>query len=249
MNDFSRADYGAPSMDTSKDAGLRAYMLGIYNLMAMGLVVTGVIGLLSANLFFVGVGTPGFGVTELGDAVFNTSLRWVVMLSPLAMVLVLSFGINRLSAGTARVLFYAFAALMGVSISSIFAVYSIGSIGSIFFVTSAAFLGLSLYGYTTKRNLTAFGSFLIMGLFGIILASVVNIFLQSSAIMFAVSVLGVLIFAGLTAYDTQRLKVEYYQHGGSPELIAKIKVHGALSLYLNFINMFLMLLRLFGSRE
>jgi len=249
MNDFSRPYGSTPTMDMSKDAGLRAFMLGIYNTMIIGLVVTGAVAYFAANAFFVGVGTPGFGVTELGAQIFNSPMRWVVMLAPLAMVFVISGGINKFSPGMATVLFYVFAALMGVSISSIFAIYASGSIFSVFMVTAASFAGLSLYGYTTKKDLSGFGSFLIMGLFGIIIASVVNLFLQSDAIMFAVSVLGVLIFAGLTAWDTQRLKVSYYEYGGDEVAAKRMSIMGALSLYLNFINMFLFLLRLFGSRD
>jgi FtsH-binding integral membrane protein len=249
MNDFSRPYGGAPSMDMSTDAGLRSYMLGIYNTMMIGLAVTGGIGIVAANAFFVGVGTPGFGVTELGATIFNSPLRWVVMLAPLAMVFVISGGVNKFSSGVSNILFYVFAALMGVSISSIFAVYTSASVVNTFFVTAAAFGGLSLYGYTTKKNLKAMGSFMLMGLFGIIIASVVNIFLGSGAVEFGISVLGVLIFAGLTAWDTQRLKTMYYQLGGDGEMARRVQIQGALSLYLNFLNMFLFLLRLFGSRD
>lgn len=249
MNDFSRTYAGAPSMDTSVDAGLRSYMLGIYNLMMLGLLVTAGAAVMAANLFFVGLGSGTIGVTELGATIFNTPLRWVVMLAPLAMVMMISFGANKMSSGMARVLFYVFAAVMGISLSSIIAIYTPGSIGNTFFVTAAAFGALSLYGYTTKTNLTGMGSFLIMGVFGLILASVVNMFLGSSALDFAISAIGVLIFAGLTAYDTQRLKISYYEYGGSPEAAAKMKVHGALSLYLDFINMFLFLLRFMGNRN
>lgn len=249
MNDFSRTHAGAPSMDMSVDAGLRSYMLGIYNLMVIGLLATAGAAILSAQLFFVGIGTESFGVTQLGATVFNTPLKWVVMLAPLGLVMLISFRLNKLSSGMARTLFYVFAGVMGISLSSIIAVYTAGSIANTFFVTAAAFGALSLYGYTTKRNLTGMGSFLIMGLFGLILASVVNIFLASSAMDFVISSVGVLIFAGLTAYDTQRLKISYYEYGGSPELASKMKIHGALSLYLNFINMFLFLLRFMGNRN
>ncbi|WP_417469380.1 Bax inhibitor-1/YccA family protein [Maricaulis sp.] len=249
MNDFSRTHAGAPSMDMSVDAGLRSYMLGIYNLMTIGLLVTAGAAILAAQLFFVGIGTESFGVTPLGNTIFNTPLKWVVMLAPLGMVMLISFRLNKLSSGMARTLFYVFAGVMGISLSSIIAVYTAGSIANTFFVTAAAFGALSLYGYTTKRNLTGMGSFLMMGLFGLILASIVNIFLASSAMEFAISAIGVLIFAGLTAYDTQRLKISYYEYGGTPELAAKMKVHGALSLYLDFINMFLFLLRFMGNRN
>jgi FtsH-binding integral membrane protein len=182
------------------------------------------------------------------QTLFGTGLSWVVMLAPLAFILVLSFGINKMSASTAQLTFWAFAAVMGVSLSTIFVAYTGTSIARVFFITSGAFAALSIYGYSTKRDLTGFGSFLIMGLFGIILASIVNLFLESSALQFMVSVLGVLIFAGLTAYDTQRIKSMYYE-GDGHETMTKKSVMGALSLYLDFINMFLMLLHLFGNRE
>ena len=262
MNDFSRPFSSAPAMDMSVDAGLRGYMLGIYNTMMIGLVVTGLVAFAAAGLFFttdlsqaatveggIAMINSSYALTDLGLMIFGSPLQWVIMLAPLGMVMLISFGANKLSRGATLIAFYAFAVLMGVSLSSIFAVYTGGSIAQTFFVTAAAFAGLSLFGYTTKRDLKGFGSFLIMGLFGIIIASIVNIFLQSSAMEFAISVLGVLIFAGLTAYDTQRLKLSYYEYGGTPEIAGKMQIHGALSLYLNFINMFLFLLRLFGSRE
>jgi FtsH-binding integral membrane protein len=176
-------------------------------------------------------------------------LRYVIMFAPLAFVLVLSFGINKLSTSAAQMTFWGFAAVMGISLSSIFFVYTGSSIVRVFFITAAAFASLSLYGYTTKRNLTGMGSFLMMGLFGIIIASVVNLFMQSSAMQFAISVIGVLVFAGLTAYDTQRLKLQYDVVAGNAAALSKATIMGALSLYLNFINMFMMLLSLFGSRE
>lgn len=249
MNDQYRS-YGAATqtMDTSVDAGLRAFMLSVYNNMIVGLVITGVVALGAANLFFESLSAP-IMLTELGATVFNTPLKWVVMLSPLVMVFVLSFGVNKLSSGMARILFYAFAALMGVSLSSIFAVYTETSIATTFFVTAAAFGSLSLWGYTTKRNLTGMGNFLFMGVIGLVLAMIVNMFIGSGPLEMAISVLGVLIFAGLTAYDTQRLKMSYYAFGGDKETAGKMAINGALSLYLDFINMFLFLLRLFGSRD
>jgi FtsH-binding integral membrane protein len=166
MNDFSRTHAGAPPMDMSIDAGLRSYMLGIYNLMTIGLLVTAGAAIFSAQLFFVGIGTETFGVTPLGATIFNTPLKWLVMLAPLGLVMLISFRLNKLSSGMARVLFYVFAGVMGISLSSIIAVYTAGSIANTFFVTAAAFGALSLYGYTTKRNLTGMGSFMMMGLFG-----------------------------------------------------------------------------------
>ena len=230
------------------DAGLRKHMLGIYNYMASGVLLTGIV----AYLVFTMAVVQGPGgqtlLTGFGQAIYLSPLKWVLMLSPLAFILVLSFGIQRLSAGAVQGLFWVFCALMGASISSIFLAYTGVSIARVFFITAAAFAGLSLYGYTTKRDLSGMRSFLVMGLIGVIIASLVNIFLASSALQFAVSVIGVLVFAGFTAYDTQRIKSEYY-HGYSAAVMAKKSVMDALSLYLSFINMFLLLLSLFGSRE
>ncbi|MFT0892041.1 Bax inhibitor-1/YccA family protein [Pseudochelatococcus sp. G4_1912] len=237
------------------DQGLRAFMLGVYNNMVLGLAIT---GLAALGIFMAAttsdqataVASVGGGLylTQFGYALFASPLKWVVILAPLAMVFFISFRIEKLQAGTARMLFLAYAALMGVSISSIFLIYTQASIVQVFFVTAAAFGALSLYGYTTKRNLSAMGSFLIMGLFGLIIASLVNLFLQSSGFQFVISVLGVLIFAGLTAWDTQRIKEMYYALDGG-EVAAKKSVLGALSLYLNFINMFMFLLQLFGQQR
>ena len=223
------------------DAGLRKYMLGIYNYMALALAVTGIAALATA---YFAANNPA-----VANAIYNSPLRYVIMFSPLAFVLVLSFGINKLSTSAAQLLFWAFAAIMGVSMSWIFMVYTSGSIVQTFFVTAAAFGCLSLYGYTTKRSLSGMGSFLMMGLFGLIIASIVNIFLASSALQFAISVIGVLIFAGLTAYDTQRLKTQYDYVAGNGEMIVRVTIMGALSLYLNFINMFMFLLQFLGNRE
>ena len=237
------------------DEGLRAYMLKVYNYMALGVALTGVVALAVANLAVAdpgtGVGTISSGVelTAFGAAIYTSALRWVIMFAPLAFVLVLSFGINRLSAGAAQLAFWAFASVMGLSISWIFLVYAGGSIAQVFFVTAAAFGALSLWGYTTKRDLSGMGTFLVMGVFGLIIASIVNIFLASSAFQFAISVLGVLIFAGLTAYDTQRIKNEYAYVSHDGALMAKSAIMGALSLYLDFVNMFMFLLSLFGSRD
>ena len=225
------------------DEGLRSYMLGIYNYMATALAVTGI----SA----IGLATWAQSNPAVANAVYNSPLKWVLMLAPLAFVMVISFGINKLSKSAATGVFYAFAAVMGASMSWIFMVYSLGSISQTFFVTAAAFAGLSLYGYTTKRVLSGMGSFLMMGLIGLIIAMEVNIFLQSSALGFAISVIGVLIFAGLTAYDTQRIKTDYIAHAqyGDTEWLSKAAIMGALSLYLNFINMFMFLLQFLGARE
>ncbi len=223
------------------DQGLRAYMLKIYNYMALAVALTGITALLTANY---AVSNPAFA-----QLLYASPLKWVIMLSPLAFILVLSFGINKLATGTARMIFFAFAAVMGLSLSSIFLVYTGGSIAQTFFVTAASFASLSLYGYTTKRSLSGMGSFLMMGLFGIIIAMVVNIFMQSSAMAFAINVIGVLIFAGLTAYDTQRIKLMYDQVSHDGELMARATIMGALSLYLDFVNLFMFLLSFMGNRD
>ena len=219
------------------DEGLRAYMLGVYNYMAAGLAVSGIIA------YFVS-SSPAMLSAIYG----NTALTWIVMLAPLAFILALSFGIQKMKASTVQALYWAFAITMGISLSSIFVVYTSASIARVFFITAATFGAMSLYGYTTKRDLTGWGSFLFMGLIGIIIASVVNFFLASAAMDFAISVIGVLIFVGLTAYDTQKIRNEYSEFDSS-EVATKKSVFGALRLYLDFINLMLMLLRLFGQRR
>ena len=237
------------------DAGLRAYMLRIYNYMSIGLAITGLAALgvyMGAVTTDQSAAVAKFGnayLTQFGYAMFVSPLKWLFILAPLAMVFVISAGINRLQPATAQLLFWVFSALMGLSLSSIFLVYTHTSIVRVFFITAATFGALSLYGYTTKRDMSGMGSFLFMGLIGVILAIVVNIFLQSPAIAFAISVIGVLVFAGLTAYDTQRIKDEYYLLAGNTEAVAKASIFGALSLYQNFIGMFVHLLMLFGNRE
>jgi FtsH-binding integral membrane protein len=233
--------------DMSIDQGLRSYMLSVYNYMAGALALTGLVAWFAFGAATVET-AQGLGLTGFGETLYTSPLRWVVMLAPLGFIMVLSFGIQKLSLSATQMLFWAFAGVMGLSLSSIFLVYTGQSITTTFFVTAAAFGSLSLYGYTTKRDLTGMGSFLIMGLFGIIIAMVVNIFLQSSALQFAISVLGVLIFAGLTAYDTQRIKGMYYE-ADSAVVAGKKAVMGALSLYLDFINMFMFLLRFMGSQR
>jgi len=216
--------------------GLRLHMLGIYRYMGIGLALTGMIA-------FAIAATPA-----LAAAIFGTPLKWVAMLAPLAFIFFFSFRIDRMTTATARTAFYAFAAVMGVSMASIFLVYTNTSIANAFFTAAAMFAGLSLWGYTTKRNLTGMGTFLFVGLIAIILVSIVNIFLGSSMLQILISVAGVAIFAGLTAWDTQRLKSEYLHFAGT-EAAEKLAVMGALSLYLNFINMFQFLLALMGQRE
>jgi FtsH-binding integral membrane protein len=239
------------------DAGLRSYMLRIYNYMSIGLAIT---GLAALGVYMAAVADPSaadairvgkLSLTPFGWQVYVGPLKWLFMLAPLAMVLVISFGIERLKPATAQMLFWAFSALMGISLSSIFLIYTHTSIVRVFFITAASFGALSLYGYTTKRDLTGMGSFAVMGLFGIILAMFVNLFLGSSMLQFIISVVGVLVFAGLTAYDTQRLKNDYiygYASQGG-DVAERAAIIGALTLYLNFINMFQFLLSLLGQRD
>ncbi len=218
------------------DAGLRAYLLRVYNYMALGLSLTGMVAFMvstSPNLMY---------------AIYSSPLQWVVMLAPVGFVFFLSFRIHSLQASTAQLLFWIYAGLMGLSLSWIFMAYTGVSIAKVFFITAGTFAAMSLYGYTTKRDLSRFGSFLIMGLIGILLASVVNIFLKSTSLEFAISLLGVAIFIGLTAYDTQNIKNSYYEFD-SQETMSKKAIMGALQLYLDFINLFLYLLRFMGDRR
>ena len=244
------------------DEGLRAYMLRVYNYMAAGIALTGIVAYIifsytvtsDASLAAQSAGRliglrHGMYLTPLGYALYASPLKWVVMLAPLGFVLLLSGLIYRMSVGAAQLAFWAFAAVMGVSLSSIFLVYTGQSITQVFFVTAAAFGALSLYGYTTRSDLSGWGSFLFMGLIGIVIAALVNLFLQSSALQFAISVIGVLVFAGLTAYDTQQIKDNYYAVMGDSVAAAKGAIMGALNLYLDFINLFVSLLSLFGNRE
>ncbi|MBS7669131.1 Bax inhibitor-1/YccA family protein [Croceicoccus gelatinilyticus] len=224
-----------PNTRAGLDAGLRKYMLSIYNYMASGVLLSGIVAIAMAN-------------TAIGVSIITSPLMFLVIFAPLAIVFAMSFGANRFSQGTLQILFWAFAVLMGMSLSTIFLVYTGESIAATFFATAGAFAGLSLFGYTTKKDLSGWGSFLIMGVIGLIIASVINIFIQSSALYWAISFLGVLIFAGLTAYDTQRLKAQYYHLAGT-EFIGKAVILGALSLYLDFINMFQFLLAFMGQRD
>jgi FtsH-binding integral membrane protein len=245
--DQNRAQTGLGARDIAIDQGLRSYMLSVYNYMAAGLAITGVVAWLAFNMAVTDTG-GGLALSPFGQALYASPLRWVVMLAPLGLVFYLSARISSMSLSAAQISFWAFAGLMGLSLSSIFLVYTGTSITQTFFVTAAAFGSLSLYGYTTKRDLSAMGSFMFMGLIGIIIASLVNLFLQSSALQFAVSVIGVVIFAGLTAWDTQRIK-EVYFAGDSAIVAGKKAVMGALSLYLDFINMFMFLLQFLGNRR
>lgn len=222
------------------DAGLRSYMLSVYNYMASGVLLTGIVALLFATSGYVGLLFNALGRPSL--------LGWVVMFAPLGFVFALSFGINRMETGTAKLLFWAYSAVMGLSLSTIFLVYTGTSIAQTFFATAAAFAGLSLFGYTTKKDLSGFATFLIMGVVGLLVAMVINIFLKSTALDLAISAIGVLIFAGLTAYDTQKIKSMYAYVAGT-EMVGKTVVMGALNLYLDFINMFMFLLRFMGDRR
>jgi hypothetical protein len=232
------ATVGVPR--AARDVGLRSYMLSVYNYMASGVLLTGIVALLFAP--YAGqvlVNASGRGMSALG---------WIVTLSPLAIVFAMSFGMTRMRTSTLQLLFWAFAALMGLSMSTLFLVYTQVSIAQTFFATAAAYAGLSLWGYTTKRDLSGFGTFLIMGVVGILVALLINMFLQSSAMALAISAIGVLLFAGLTAYDTQRIKSMYFYVQGS-EMAGKTVIMGALQLYLDFINMFQFLLMFMGDRR
>ncbi|WP_032113481.1 Bax inhibitor-1/YccA family protein [Candidatus Paracaedibacter symbiosus] len=221
---------------TQLDSGLRSYMQSVFNLMALGLALTGFIAFAAAQ-------SP-----ELVHILYMTPLKWVVLLAPVGVVFYLSYQIQNLSQSTAQLLFWVYSGLMGLSLGTIFLLYTSQSITRVFFITAAMFLSMSLYGYTTKKDLTSMGSFMIMGLFGIVIASLVNIFLQSTGLQFVVSVLGVVIFTGLTAYDVQKIKDAYYSSAAG-ETIGKVAIMGALTLYLDFINLFMSLLRLFGDRR
>ncbi|BCP55669.1 membrane protein [Kaistia sp. 32K] len=258
MADFDNrvSPFGAARAETGVvDQGLRSHMLQVYNYMAIGLMITGAAALGMFKLAVtsdpsqaVGQMANGLMLTSIGAAIYSGPLMWILVFAPVALVFFLSFSIQRMQTSTAQLVFWGYAALMGVSLSSIFAVYTAQSITQVFFITAATFGAMSLYGYTTKRDLTGMGSFLFMGLIGIIIASIVNIFVGSSAMGFAISVLGVLIFTGLTAYDTQKIKEMYYV-GDDGTVAGRKAIMGALTLYLDFINLFLMLLRLFGDRR
>ena len=232
------------------DAGLRAYMLRVYNWMTSGLILTGIVAYAIANTSMIELFWR-VQETARGPMHAPTGLAYLAMFAPLAFVLVMSFGVNKLSTTAVQALFWAFCLAMGASLTNIFIIYTQTSIVRVFFVTAATFGAMSLYGYTTRTDLTKMGSFLIMGLFGIIIAMLVNMFVQSSAMQFAISVIGVLIFIGLTAYDTQRIKADYvqYVHAYGPDVAAKSSVFDSLQLLLNFINIFMFLLQLMGNRN
>ena len=251
--EFNRQNIRSKVSATTKthviDEGLRSYMLKVYNYMSSGIFLTGIISLLLFKLSVVTNSEGAItGLTSIGNTLYNSALMWVVMLAPLGVVFYMSFGIAKMSSSKAQTTFWVFAALMGASLSSIFLVYTGASITRVFFITAGTFATMSIYGYTTKKDLTRLGSFLMMGLIGIIIASIVNIFMKSTMMYFVISIIGVLIFVGLTAYDTQKIK-NMYMVSDSEEVMGKKAVMGALTLYLDFINLFIMLLRLFGQRR
>ena len=225
------------------DQGLKAYMNKVYSFMAVGLALTGVIAHLTSTMAF---DFRTNTMTAFGNAIYGSPLAFVIMLAPLGFIIALNMGIAKMKESTVQVLFWAFAAVMGLSLSSIFIQYTGESVARVFFISAGAFGALSLYGYTTKKDLTGWCSFLFIGLIGILIASIVNIFVASSALQFGISVIGVLVFAGLTAYDTQRIKAMYFDNSGQE---GKKAIMGALTLYLDFINLFIMLIQLFGQRR
>ncbi len=241
---------GATATSAVLDAGLRAYMLRVYNWMASGLLLTGIIAYLIANTSAINAFYPE--VTTAAGVVRSVSpLAMISIFLPLAFVLVLSLGVNRLSRQMAQTLYWLFCAAMGLSLTNIFLIYTSTSIVRVFFISAGTFAAMSIYGYTTRSDLSRWGSFLMMGLIGVILASVVNMFMRSTELQFLVSIIGVLVFTGLTAYDTQRIKATYvqYAYAEGTEQAAKRSVYDALSLYLNFINLFMLLLQLLGNRN
>jgi len=267
--DISDMPFGAPvsrAEAAAIDAGLRAYMIRVYNYMVLGLAVTAIAALgiyalsvtddvaAAAKVLRGGAESSArlagnLDLTPLGYALFVSPLKWAIILAPLALVFGLSFGIERLRPAVAQLLFWIYAALIGVSLGSVFMIYTQTSVVRVFFITAASFGALSLWGYTTQRDLTGIGSFLVMGLFGIVIGGLVNIFLASSALQWVISVVGVVIFSGLTAWDTQRLKNEYIYGAMDGDTAERTAIMGALSLYLNFINLFTMLVQLLGERE
>jgi len=266
MSDFDRnaaaAQYGAPLTRAEAavvDEGLRAYMLRIYNYMVLGLAITGFAAL---GIYMLSVTSDptlayqgarplarGMYLTQLGYYLFASPLKWVVILAPLGLVFFLSFRIQNMRPATAQITFWIYAALVGVSLGSIFLVYTHSSITRVFFITAATFGALSLWGYTTQRDISGWGSFLFMGLIGLCIAMLVNVFLGSTMMQWIISVVGVLVFAGLTAYDTQRLKSEYIYGAMEGDVLERSAIMGALSLYLDFLNLFTMLLHLLGARD
>ena len=246
--DFNQRTYSKTADQVGIDEGLRAYMLKVYNYMTTGLVLTGFIAYFFGKASVAAFTPNGVILTSLGQALFNSGLSWIVMLAPLGFVFYLSARINKMSVSSAQITFWLFASIMGLSLASVFVQFTGTSIARVFFITAGTFAAMSLYGYTTKRDLTKLGGFLFMGLIGIILASIVNIFVQSGPMAFIISIIGVLVFVGLTAYDTQTIKNMYYA-GDSDSVGSKKALMGALRLYLDFINLFILLLQLFGQRR
>ncbi|KUJ76973.1 hypothetical protein AVO45_10840 [Ruegeria marisrubri] len=258
MAQFDTIRTAAGARAAQIDEGLRAHMNKVYGTMSVGMLITFLAAWAIAGLAVTTDPSAAAAqlsstkyLTQFGYTIYASPLKWVIMFAPLAFVFGLGAAIDRISASAAQLVFYTFAAVMGLSISSIFLVFTGESIVQVFLITAIAFAGLSLYGYVTKKDLSGMGTFLVMGLIGLIVAMIVNIFVASSAMAFAISVIGVLIFAGLTAYDTQNIKTTYIQHAahGDQEWLGKAAIMGALSLYLDFINMFMFLLQLFGNRE
>lgn len=231
------SSFASSASRTTYDAALREYMMKVYNYMSIALAISGIVAFLVAS-------SPAAMAF-----IFGTPFSWVVMLAPVGFVIFFGAKLNSISSETAKNYLWIYSGLMGLSLASVLVIYTGTSVARVFFITASVFGAMSLYGYTTKKDLTAFGSFLIMGLIGLIIASLVNIFLKSSALEFGLSLIGVFLFIGLTAYDTQRIKQMYYQFSGNKDMIAKAAVMGALSLYMDFINLFLMLLRFFGDRK
>ena len=248
---FANARYGAGVARSGVgvvDQGLRAYMIGVYNYMTLGLGITGLVAFAAYTLADVHLVGGHLVANSFGQAIYGSPLRWIIVLSPLAVVFYISARANTISAATARNAFFTFAALIGLSMSALLIVYTHASIARVFFQTAAAFAGLSLYGYTTRRPLSSMGSFMVMGLWGLIIAGLINIFLQSSGLMWALSILSIIVFSGLTAWDTQAIKESYYS-GDGYEMVQKKSIFGALRLYLDFINLFQALLMLTGSNR
>ena len=255
MSDFDRNIATARAgyrPEVAIDAGLRAYMIRVYNYMTAGVALTGLVAWFAFQAAggdsIAVAGNSISGLTDFGRAIFSGPLMWILVLAPLGLVMVMSFGINRLSPAAALTLFFVYAGLLGLSLATIFVAYTGASIARVFFISAATFGAMSLYGYTTQRDLTGFGSFLFMGLIGIVIASLVNIFLHSSGLSWVISVVGVLVFVGLTAYDTQNIK-EMYSPMDDGTVAGRKAVMGALKLYLDFLNLFLMLLQLLGDRR
>ena len=246
--DFNQRSFTKTVDQAAIDEGLRAYMLKVYNYMTTGLVLTGFIAYFFGKASVEAYVPGGVILTPVGNILFNSGLSFVIMLAPLGFVFYLSARINKMSTTSAQITFWLFASIMGLSLASIFVQFTHSSIARVFFITAGTFGAMSLYGYTTKRDLTKLGGFLFMGLIGVIIASIVNIFFQSGMMAFVISVIGVLVFVGLTAYDTQNIKNMYYG-GDSEEIGSKKALMGALKLYLDFINLFILLLQLFGQRR